>query len=146
MKIGGATRALPVADAARGASGSGRCATQLHRQQGAHRAPQQGSSILLPHAATLYNEAASFFSDFTERMRSVVLFSTFFSWSSGTMWASSPQHPTRILSENRVSSAASHTDCALRLLQSISSIAVCGLRLNTVRCMPYRPHPLWFSA
>ena len=37
------------------------------------------------------------------------------------------------------------TDCALRLLQGISSITGYELRLNTVRCMPYRPHPLRFS-
>ena len=44
-------------------------------------------------------------------------------------------------SRNRVSPVAAHTDFALRWLQGISS----GLRLNTVRCMPYRPHPLRFS-
>ena len=37
----GASRLPPVVGGRRRASGSGRCATQLHRQQGAHRAPQQ---------------------------------------------------------------------------------------------------------
>ena len=51
MKIWGATGAPPVADEATGASGSGRCATQPRRRQGAHRAPQQfihKGQILLP--------------------------------------------------------------------------------------------------
>ena len=48
-------------------------------------------------------------------------------------------------SRNRVSPAATHTDFALHWLRGISSIAVCGLRFNTVRCMPYRPRPLRFS-
>ena len=40
---GGATRPLPVAEEGRGASGSGLCATQPRRRQGAHREPQQES-------------------------------------------------------------------------------------------------------
>ena len=44
---GGATRPLPVAEEGRGASGSGLCATQPRRRQGAHRAPQQESRTLL---------------------------------------------------------------------------------------------------
>ena len=49
----GATRPLPVAEEGRGASGRGRCATQPHRRQGAHRAPQQDSSILPPAVTIL---------------------------------------------------------------------------------------------
>ena len=37
--------ALPVADEATWASGRGLCATQAHRRQGAHRAPQQGDDL-----------------------------------------------------------------------------------------------------
>ena len=47
---GGATRPLPVAEEGRGASGSGLCATQPHRRQGAHRVPQQESRTLLCQA------------------------------------------------------------------------------------------------
>ena len=43
VRVWGARGALPVADKATRASGSGRCATQAHRRQGAHRAPQQGN-------------------------------------------------------------------------------------------------------
>ena len=37
--------ALPVADEATWASGRGLYATQAHRRQGAHRAPQQGDDL-----------------------------------------------------------------------------------------------------
>ena len=42
VRVRGAIRVLPAADEARGASGRGRCATQAHRRQGAHRAPREG--------------------------------------------------------------------------------------------------------
>ena len=41
VRVRGARGALPVADEATRASGSGRCATQPRHRQGAHRAPQQ---------------------------------------------------------------------------------------------------------
>ena len=49
--VWGATRALPVADAARGASGRGLWATQARRRQGAHRAPQQEGRRHTSHAS-----------------------------------------------------------------------------------------------
>ena len=41
VRVWGARGALPVADEATRASGSGRCTTQPLRRQGVHRAPQQ---------------------------------------------------------------------------------------------------------
>jgi len=48
VRVRGARGALPVADAATQASGSGRCATQSLCRQGAHRAPQQDTDTKAP--------------------------------------------------------------------------------------------------
>ena len=45
VRIWGARGALPVAGGATRASGRGLCATQAHRRQGAHRAPQTGLGL-----------------------------------------------------------------------------------------------------
>jgi len=54
VRVRGARGALPVADEATRASGSGRCATQPLRRQGAHRAPQQdtGTKAFKPEPFT----------------------------------------------------------------------------------------------
>ena len=48
VRVWGAREALLVADEATRASGSGRCATQPRRGQGAHRAPQQDTGTIIP--------------------------------------------------------------------------------------------------